>query len=183
VRVNEGNEGWASDNPDLCPPNEMADTCWHYIISTSGPLVTLLTPPSGAVSSCNDQNIMFRITDGNGVDSASIRLNVNGTIYTISDPELSFYNDTLEFTPSSLWSDGDTVVAVLTRADDMVGMSSPDVPESVVFVIDLSPPYVASLHPPARSGFASAGSTITIVLTDASATQPEWRPIYRHNDR
>ncbi len=156
----------ASDNPDLCPPNEMADTCWHYIISTSGPLVTLLTPPSGAVSSCNDQNIMFRITDGNGVDSASIRLNVNGTIYTISDPELSFYNDTLEFTPSSLWSDGDTVVAVLTRADDMVGMSSPDVPESVVFVIDLSPPYVASLHPPARSGFASAGSTITIVLTD-----------------
>ncbi len=156
----------AKDKPDFCSSNEMTYTCWNYIFSTRGPAVTVIEPLDGVVSACEDQGIIFKIIDGNGVDASTIVLSVNGTDYDTTESELTFHDDTLRFTPSTDWSDGDTVIIILKSADDMLGVASPDVPETVVYYIDLSPPYVDDVIPPAMTAFASGDSIITIILID-----------------
>ncbi len=159
----------AADKPDYCPPNSMPDTCWLLYISSSGPVVQIVLPLDGWVTACADQEILLAITDGNGVDPGSIQLSVDGVVYTTGDAELVYHDDTLRFSPSSPWSDGDTVDVVLLSADDVLGTPSPDLPLSWSFVVDLSPPYVVSVEPPPTAGFSVPDTTIKVILRDELA--------------
>ena len=156
----------ASDNPDYCSPNNMSDSCWSFLISFEGPAVEILAPTDWQTSACDDQPIFVQITDGNGIDESSIQMIVDGSTYTTANPELSFYNDTLRFIPSTNWTDGETVSVTLVSANDVVGTPSSDTPISWSFIIDLSPPYVSGVHPPAGTSFSTGDADIAVTLTD-----------------
>ena len=156
----------ASDNPDYCAPNVMADSCWTFSISFEGPNVEIVEPNDSQTTACEDQQILLHITDGNGVDASSIQMVVNGITYTTSDAELSFYNDTLRFVPSTNWTDGETVYVQLLSVSDLVGTPCSSTPFSWFFIVDLSPPYASGVHPPDGTSFSTGDANISIALTD-----------------
>jgi len=159
----------AADAPDTCGPNEMGPECWTFYINLAGPSAGIIRPLDGRITACDDQDIALWITDGNGVDEATIVLNVNGSPYVTTGAELSYDGDSvLTFTPSSAWSHGDTVDIQLTDADDIYG-SSLGTPLMWNFIVDLEPPIVESINPPTGSDFNVDDTLIEIIITDDPA--------------
>ena len=157
----------ASDTPDLCPPN-ILDTCWTFSIPLGGPRADLLEPFEGAYSACDDQSIIIRLADLDGVVESTILLSVNGTHFTTSDGELEFFalSDSLVFTPTILWLDGETVVCSLITAEDIYGNTLEDAPRVWTFFIDLAPPVVSSITPVPGSFVGTTCPIITFDIED-----------------
>ncbi|MBN2543354.1 gliding motility-associated C-terminal domain-containing protein [bacterium] len=155
-----------ADSPDLCPANVMPDTCWEFYVSSSGPIAEIITPPSGHVSSCSDQQIQIRLYDGNGIDTSTISLRINTTIYHLSDPRLTYADSVLTFAPSPLWSHADTLGVVLLQADDMLGTPLEYGALAWYFYIDLEPPVINSIEPPDGASLSDPDSTIFVCAFD-----------------
>ncbi len=158
----------ATDTPDFCPPNEL-DTCWSFSVPVGGPRATPLEPLDSTFSACDDQKIIIRLADLDGVDESTILLSVNGTHYTTSDPELVYYasSDSLVFTPPSLWTDGEAVVCSLLSASDVFGNPLEDAPVVWSFVVDLSPPTLAGISPSPGAHVLGDFTTIEVDIADA----------------
>jgi len=145
----------AMDYPDYdyCPPNEMMDYCWRFYIAFEGPYAWLIEPDdsnydSTTVSACSCQSIIIGIYDKDGVDSATIHLEVEETEYAIPDLELSWDGDSiLTFTPlSSCWQEGLSVNFELIAANDGFGFPlATTLADS--FVIDREGPYFFDAMP------------------------------------
>ncbi len=99
----------------------------------------------------------------------SIVLNVQGADYMVSDPELEWLRDTLRFSPSSDWDDGEVVRACLEMVVDSCFDTLPE-PVCWEFQIDLSPPALADLYPPCGTDVVPGfNDEWTIILTDSPA--------------
>ncbi|MEO0133096.1 MAG: gliding motility-associated C-terminal domain-containing protein, partial [candidate division WOR-3 bacterium] len=105
--------------------------------------------------------------DLEGVDSSTIRLDVNGVIYTIDSPELAYRNDSLIFTSSRLWENAETVSVTLVSAQDIYGAPLVDTLE-YMFVVDLLPP-TYSLDAPSRTMIRENQPIIEISIVDSLA--------------
>ncbi|MCD6418838.1 immune inhibitor A [bacterium] len=159
----------ANDMPDFCPPNAL-DTCWTFYIPAGGPIGSILEPLDGTYSACDDQKIIMRLQDVEGVDESTILFSVNGTHYTTSDAELEFIGgDSLVFTPSALWTDGEVVVCSLLAADDIYGNHLTDAPIVWTFTIDLIPPVISGIVPSAGSHIIGGVSTVEFDVSDAGS--------------
>ncbi len=138
---------------DYCPPNTAPDTCWWvYIILSGGPRAHVIEPidldSDGIVTSaCDCQPIIIGIFDEDGIDTTTIQLEVEGTIYDISSIELSWEDSILTFTPSApCWSHGDTIDYTLLAVNDLLGVAL-GMPVSGSFIADYEPPVLFSSYP------------------------------------
>ncbi len=100
------------------------------------------------------------------IDPSSIILRVDGADYTVADGELVWSPDSLIFTPSVLWSSGDTVDVCLTAANDSCGAVLP-APVCWNFFVDIQPPLLTELDPPCgRPVIPGMTDNWSITLTD-----------------
>ncbi len=153
----------ALDLVNWCPPNEF-DTCYTYFVDYSAPTAELLYPSPGAISSCANQNTVWRIEDVFSIDEGTILVTYEDDTFGISDSRLDFEGDTLVFSPPT-FSDGDTVRATLISASDDAGNTGTfDI--STWYVIDLSPPYLVSSIPADGAIIADGSPEIWLDIDD-----------------
>lgn len=134
------------DIVDHCWPNEW-DPDWFVVIAdTVSPEGSLVEPFDGAVSACIDQSVIWFLADTMiGMDTMSIRISVDGSSIDLTDPDLTFAFDTLEYSPST-WTEGNHTVC-LDSAIDLFGNPLPSAPICVSFYIDLTPPNITFFEP------------------------------------
>ncbi|GEM_PF-2508215 len=139
---------------DYCPPNTAPDTCWWvYVEFSGGPTARIIEPvdldSSGfAVSACDCQPIILAIHDEDGIDTSSIRFEVEGIVYDIATPELSWDGESLlVFTPTApCWESGDTMHFSLLAAEDVHGTPLVSVVSSR-FIADYNEPAISMTSP------------------------------------
>jgi len=136
----------AIDSPDYCEPNPL-DSCYSFIISPGGPIPGIIMPLPNSVSACLDQQIWMTITDTDGVNPSTIRLEVDGTVYDITSPLLTFRNDTLIFRPDTFWTHEGVVRVRLLSADDNLGNPLTGAPISWQFLLDFEGPWSIWAYP------------------------------------
>ncbi len=111
------------------------------------PQGSLIEPTNLAWTTCDNQEILLDFTSENGMSDDDITFALNGTLIDLTDPHLSWEGDTLlRYTPSPVWSDGDTVGWSLVAAVDAVGCSL-IAPVYGEFFVDLTPPVAENEWP------------------------------------
>jgi len=121
--------------------------CWTFYIDNNPPLPTLLEPLDWTVTACATQKIEILLEDNLGIDLSSIIMIVEGVLYSIDSPELSFADDVLTFAPSIPWVDGDIVDFSLAQVGDLAGNMTYNSPSNTEFVVDLLEPLVLNTVP------------------------------------
>ncbi|MCD6097488.1 gliding motility-associated C-terminal domain-containing protein [bacterium] len=152
------------DDPDYCPPNEGV-FCDSFIVDMMPPDVVILTPHDGWFSACDDQGVIFTISDIHGVDPSSVVININGTDYTTDSTGLSFTGAEFVWTPAGLWSSGDVVRACVTSASDSVG-NGISAPVCITFTLDLEPPVLTSSFPTDMDTITDPSPTVRLQIED-----------------
>ncbi|MCD6594445.1 T9SS type A sorting domain-containing protein [bacterium] len=157
-------------------PNAAAGTpyCWNFVIDNQPPVATLLEPFDLSTTACANQPIKILLQDNLGVDPATIMLIVEGIIYTVDDIELGLVGDTLVFTPSVPYGDGDIVDFSLAQVGDIAGniitsgVGSP-LPTDIEFTTDLTAPEVIAVNPEPDAVVTDAITELELVVYDLSA--------------
>jgi len=138
---------------------------------TDIPTATLEIPPESSLTSCEDQVVVISIVCSTGIAQDSLTLYVNGTPYTLSDPQLMYDPGTgnLEFHPSgtAVFTDG-AVQLHLTGLYDEYGTPGEDY--NWVFFVDVSPPRLSN-ESPAR------GTEVGDITFDVSFTLSDTGPV------
>ncbi len=126
-----------------------------------GPEAVIIEPVCGIITACTHQQIIIEIRSYLPVNTSSIRLNVNGSILTITSPGMSYDPATrrLTYTPPSPWTHGSTVNFTLTQAEDITGCAM-TYTNSCNFIVDIRPPEVTGWGFSPACGSAVTGSTI-----------------------
>ena len=134
---------------------------------SQGPVATPIVPQPGEWAGCADQQILIRITDPQGVNTSTITLSVNGRIYFFPD-HLTYIGDTLRFTPTTPFRNGDTVRVALLEAQDNLGnpLSSP---LSYDFYIDLDYPFISYHTPPTGAIVRWTHPDVGVVIRDTTS--------------
>ncbi|MFP4459091.1 MAG: gliding motility-associated C-terminal domain-containing protein [Candidatus Zixiibacteriota bacterium] len=159
----------AADAPDFCTPNN-SDTCWSFYIPRGSPIGEILEPYEDTYSACSDQGIFMRIFDVDGINESTIQFEVDGTVYSTSDDELTFYEpDSLVFLPPVDYADGHVVECALLAADDMLGNELAAAPIEWSFTIDLTHPIVDDIVPVAGEWVTTLCPIIEFTLFDSLA--------------
>ncbi len=128
-------------------------------------------PPESIYTSCEYQQIIS-VFDYYcvQVDSSRLTFTVNGTNYPITSSELAInrypFSDTLIFTPSTPFSDGDTVETILNEIYTDMGIWSPESPLSHLFYVDLSGPDVVSSTIPVDGSLSPGTDSVCLWLFD-----------------
>ena len=137
---------YAADLADYCGPNDTS-FCYTVYIDLSGPTAEIIEPLPETFTACEDQQIIIYLIDSAGVDSTRGSILVDSVRYTIADsPQVAIHNDTLYYTPSAVWEDGDTVEVILNEVYDGNGNVLQDT-LAWYFVVDLSPPQIINPFP------------------------------------
>jgi len=135
-----------ADAAGVCGPN-ISVVDWVVNFDQGSPDVELISPPSGAIIGCENGEFTFEITDDNGVDPASIELTANSVIFTLSDSEIEFSDDILEFNaPAGLFIDGATAEVAITAVSDSIGNAITS-PHGGSFTFDFSSPEIELVSP------------------------------------
>ena len=72
----------------------------HTVEILAGPVATPIEPLPNTFTACNNQVIYIRLIDPLGIDVNTIELLINGNLFTITDDELEYLDDSLlVFTP------------------------------------------------------------------------------------
>ncbi|RKZ31850.1 hypothetical protein DRQ33_06775 [bacterium] len=164
-----------ADRAEYCGANTTPITCWTFLISTGvdtfPPDITIIMPLEHTYTSCDDQLIMFEITDPSGVDTESIALRVNDYSYSLGsypDGELIFYNDTLVFYPNTdYFADGETVSVYLESCADELGNYAS--PVWFDFYTDFTTPTVGSNSPADGDTVTMATPAIQITINETGS--------------
>jgi len=122
---------------------------WDIEFGGIGPVATVVEPLDSTISACPDQPIIVSISDSDGIDTSTIEILIQDSVYTIFDDELTFVDDSLLiFTPSpGFWVDNETVYVSLQRADDTLGFPLAPAPVEWMFTMDLSGPVASDFSP------------------------------------
>lgn len=102
------------------------------------------------ISNVPFQKIIFNLSEiemEDSVDEASIQLVVEGTMYSISSPELTYNAPILAFSPLVAWSNNQMVDVVLARIMDSQGNLPWVGPLRWVWGADMEAPFVENLLP------------------------------------
>ena len=153
----------------------------HWIkLEFLSPSVTaeIISPVEGAISSCPSQGFEIvihtpRYSDTGEplcpIDSNSIVVNVNGSTYRITDPQIHMLNDSiLTFTPSSNWRTGDTISFCLDSLSNTCGGALEE-PLCSYFVSDITPPAISNETPENETWVADFSPDISVDIQDAPA--------------
>lgn len=145
------------------------DTLKLYVKETIAPVITILSPSSGAYVTNNKQPVVFTITDeagGSGVDLDSVAVRLDGVAASADEITHSSIANGYSFTytPSASMGDGDHTVTV--DASDNDGNAATQ--KATTFKVDTVPP-VLNITAPAE-GLVTATSALNITGTTNDAT-------------
>ena len=115
--------------------------------SLTPPEVRIIEPFEGARSACADQGVKLYLYDFQGIDTLSIRINVNGNTYHYDGHIIRLEDTLLTFTPPRNFSDGERVNFCLEDVANSRGVHI-ESPLCVSYLIDLSPPTITNISPP-----------------------------------
>lgn len=143
----------ASDTIHVYTTNSSTSDTFHgyYILEVPAvgtpPQASLIDPTNGAWTSCPNQEISVWMEAENGLllDS-DISFELDGDYIDLSDPNLTWENDTLRYIPSTAWEDGALISWGLMEVVDEMGCSL-EVPVNGYFTVDLSPPVAQNPWP------------------------------------
>lgn len=156
----------ASDLIDssLCGPNDTI-YCVNYPLNIEGPVIDMILPGNGVVTSCSTGALEFSAKDIHSIDTTTTRLVLNGVEIIPPDSRLTFPNDsTIVYTPDSAWHHGATVCGTLTVEDTLGAIS---LPYGFCVTIDIEPPEIIEYEPFAN--IIDTFETITIFVEDVPA--------------
>ncbi len=122
---------------------------YSFVVPSVGlpPQASLIDPFNGAWTSCENQEISVWMQAENGLllDSDLV-FELDGGYIDLSDPNLMWENDTLKYTPSVSWDDGDLISWGLMEVVDEMGCSL-ETPVAGYFQVDLSSPVAQNPWP------------------------------------
>ncbi len=161
----------AHDQPHHCDPN-VGEFCWDFVVSLSPPdpgIVTYLPSTWVACDSLN-QAVMMTIVDPDGIDTSTIVIMIEDSLYSWGDPELSWDGDSvLTFTPLDPWSyftNAQTVDVCIMEVSDLLGNALED-PLCWSFEMDLSAPWIWGPEPRPDTLLNDSLAVITIHMWDS----------------
>lgn len=133
-----------------------------YVRETVAPVITILSPSSGAYVTNNKQPVVFTVTDeagGSGVKLDSVVVKLDGQPVSSSEITNSAITNGYSFTytPSSTLSDGSHTVTV--DAGDNDGNAATQ--KSTTFTVDTVPPVLNITAP--TEGFITATKLLNVV--------------------
>jgi len=147
--------------------------CWSFTIDNNPPTIELVEPLAGTVTACPSQPIKILLQDALGVDPTSPVMIVEGVLYTMTSPRMALYGDTLIFTPSTPWLDGQEVNFSLAQVFDIAGNGLTGSPLISMFTVDTQAPTLVSTMPMNGDVVFTDVSNIDVVVTDVSGLIPE----------
>jgi len=156
--------GYSIDNPDFCYGVNEAYECCEFYVEISELWAEAIEPPMGIISSCSLQAAAWLFHGLIVEDSIMVELN-DTSAFDISSSELSLTGDTLLFTPSMNWHDGDSVELCLIDASDSFYVHITDT-VCVEFYIDRQAPAFSDIQPVMYSSIDSLSPEISLVITD-----------------
>ncbi len=153
-----------------CPENRDS-VCFGFLVDALPPAVTLIRPLDWEMVSCVTETVKILTSDYSGVNPTSIRLAVNGTVYSFGT-SLRFINDTIIFIPPVPWESGDTVVIDLVNISDMAGNSTSR--DGILhFVVDTEAPLVSVTPIPPDTFYTSRPRFALIAEDDPAGVDME----------
>ncbi|MCK5832532.1 gliding motility-associated C-terminal domain-containing protein [bacterium] len=163
----------ASDLTSYCGPNDTT-ICWHYGLNTTAPILDLISPEDGSITSCADGPLVFTANDPDGIDTNSVQLVLNGETISAPSPLFAFAGDTIRFAPDSFWSHGSELCGTLSVADPLGSVSTP---LYFCFTIDTEPPIITSAVPTPSTSVLDTFANIVFVAEDFPAGIDHATPI------
>ncbi len=176
--------GWPIDIDSLCIGGER---CFNIYLTASdgytdtifgctttedchciGPAVTVALPtPTGRISACEDQAILFHTEAAFGVelDNATVEVVVDGVTYTEDDPELSVASPFVSFNPTEMWEHGDSIYFCLAAMADLNGCPIAE-PTCSEFYVDLIDPQAEAIEPAEGDTFFTDIFEVEIGVSD-----------------
>lgn len=136
------------------------------------PVITILSPTSGAVVTNNKQPVIFTVIDesgGSGVDQSSIVVLLDGNAVASSTLAITAISNgfSVTYTPASALGDGEHTVAI--NASDNDGNAA--TAKSTTFKIDTVPPTLNITAP--AEGLITASASLTVKgSTNDSTSSP-----------
>ncbi len=150
--------------PEFCGPNG-SDTCFVLYYDASGPSAELIYPPDRSITACADGEIVILPSSDLPIDFSTLRLRIDGALYDTSDGEVSLRGDTIVFVPSTPFPHRDTVEIALLALDDILGNGLVGMPLEWTVFIDIMPPEISSISPPAGE-FPAGPMVVSAALRD-----------------
>ena len=143
-----------------------------YVKETVPPVITILSPSSGAYITNNRQPVVFTVTDeagGSGVKPSSVVVKLDGS--TVSSGELtqSPISNGYSFTYTSAQSIGDGSHTVTVDATDNDGNAAEQ--KSTTFTVDTVPP-VLNITAPTEGMITSAPALVVSGQTNDATSSP-----------
>jgi len=158
----------AGDDPDYCDPN-MDTTCFPIDIVFENPIAQVVTPLTGQVTACEDQQIVLALFDEYGIDPDGAVLEVEGISYeTGIDTEVEIVNETLTFTPSVMFTHGQTIEFSLLELYNTFGENLLS-PVSSSFEVDLQEPIIDLIEPQPFTLVSDINQIMHIDISDIPA--------------
>jgi len=121
----------------------------------------LINPPEDCITTCVDEEIWINLSDCAPIDTTAIVLRVNDDIYTLSDCELIFFQDTLLFRPGPLEFETGLVRFCL---DPLPGSFSDTI--CWQFYVDSENPLITNFEPSINPSIDDTGFVISFDITD-----------------
>ena len=168
----------AHDNDfDFSDPRDRSFCCSEIqrvrFMNIYGPRAEIVAPmPNTVVADARQPIVVYIVDDENGVNPSTIRLRIEGRLYSVDGSMVVFRNDTLYYFPSSgnLWRDGDSVDVELLSADDSLGNGLQN-PLAWGFFVDLTGPRASNPNPRPGEIIDDSCRTISFQLID------RWREV------
>lgn len=142
-----------------------------YVKEKVPPVITILSPSSGAYVTNNKQPVVFTITDeagGSGVKLDSVVVNLDGSAVSAGEITHSAISNGYSFTytPSAALSDGDHTVTV--DATDNDGNAAAQ--KSTTFKVDTIPPVLNITSPTEGMVTSTAALTVSGTTNDSTSS-------------
>ena len=145
------------------------------------PVITILSPSSGATVTNNKQPVVFTVVDetgGSGVNQSSIAVTLDGTPVASSALAYTAVTDgySVTYTPESALGDGNHTVAI--NASDNDGNAA--TAKTTTFKVDTVPPTLNITAP--EEGLITATASITVRGTTNDTTSSPVTVVIKLND-
>ncbi len=182
----------AGDSPDLCEPNSDTLRLAWFMRDPEAPIPSIIEPGPWVYSACAPESTVIEILDPHGIAESTIELDINGDIFTVDSPEISWEEPILTYFAADGWLDADTIHVSLNHAEDIFG-NDISAPLEWAFIVDYDPP-TAELSQPAvemtrdirqdivlwlcdrLSGVDPSSAILTIDGADYSLEDMQWSP-------
>ena len=137
---------WAEDSASRCGRNRDTINYW-FIVDAIGPILTSFDTVFGGFTSCSGRSIGFIFRDFTGLNRWHIEVLGSHEPDTLDflSPQLAITESSITYTPSSPYSDGETVRVEILSAPDIAGNEFMDDSIVVSFIVDLSDPIIMPL--------------------------------------